>query len=146
MKTKNQIIVISETNAIHNKALLSVLCAGDEKYITKAEKDGEIIDLFNCDPDYIRINNIKIPFVQYEVNNVSYIVLPDYALEKGYCDETDNIDNDKLTEILIAFFKKDFKLNFKSIESKWSNFDSENNIIAYRGGNGYVYSLWLYKK
>lgn len=136
--------IISETDAIYNKPLLKLLCGGEARFMKQARTDGFIPDLFNCDPDYIRLGvNNRIPFVDYDLNGVKYVILPTYALDKGWSEDTDAIDSEKLKSVLTLFFDSEgFKARFTSGENTWKHFDKHNDGIAYRGGSGYVYSIW----
>lgn len=144
MKITTQIL--TETEACYNKTLLQLLSSGDLKSLVYAKENGEIIDLWNTDPDYIRLPNVekRIPFVRYQIGKINYVILPDYALEKGYSEETDLIDSDLLRTMLTQFFENDFQRYFKQGTHIWQHFDTNSNGIAFRDGQGYAYSVWDY--
>lgn len=144
-KTKTTSVeIFTESEATFNKALLSILTADEPKYLSHAKEYGEIIDLFNCDPDYVRVNGVKIPFVEVDVKSVKCVIVPDYAIDKGYSEETDAIDSNKLKTILTAFFADNFKDSFsRDINNNtWPYFNQIDNGIAFRGGSGYAYTIW----
>jgi hypothetical protein len=86
-------------------------------------------DLFSCDPDYLKLNGNKIPFIGSGLwmDNKQYVL---------YYGEPDN----KISELLCKFYNSD-KIFNHNIPQTWDKFDKSSNAIAYRGGSGYIYSI-----
>lgn len=101
---------------------------------------------FECDPDYfnwgIKDHLHKIPFVKVLDK---YIIVPDDYMIEAISDYKLKGLSDKCKEMLIRFFDNNFNDYFISVESSWRNFDGLNFGIAYRGGEGYSYSIWRYQ-
>jgi len=121
-------IVVTESEAVFIPEIIDVWD------ISESEKEcGKIRDIWNTDPDYFNYDDLlKVPFVE---TCDKYIIVPDYYEI-----------SEEAKEMLISFFEDNFKTVFDSLVSSWDVFMGTERGIAYRGGSGYVYSIWMYKK
>ena len=124
----------------------------DEEAISEIKENGDVPDFLQNDPDYISCELGKIPFEEFQFEDVRYILTPPHL-----CEEYTYLWNDKyLTEKQVTrlmskckraierFFSDDFKTYFKSVNNTWDEFYSHNTAIAYRGGKGYCYGISKY--
>lgn len=89
----------------------------------------DYLTLFEGDPDMLKIDDYITYFMDLTVNDTKYIITNS--------DEPDDF------EILKKFFSDDFKESFETTEpNNWESWEQLNNGIAYRGGKGYVYTIW----
>lgn len=94
--------------------------------------DFDVFSLFEGDPDMIKINGTTGYFMSYN-HKILYVSTSDDA-------------NNEIEDLLRKFYSEDFKSYFTNeTPQTWENYDSEDfNGIAYRGGSGYVYTIWKY--
>ena len=83
------------------------------------------------DPDIIRCNGKKLYFMSTVLNGKRYVLTHD---------EVDATEREMLTR----FFEEDFRRYFEPLPCEWKAFDGAERAIAYRGGSGYVYTIWDY--
>lgn len=98
------------------------------------DPDDEMFDplsLMEGDPDIIRCDGRKVYFMCIERGDTKFIVTSD---EIG----------DKEKQMLSAFHQDDFQNSYSIGISNWGFFNGAENAIAYRGGEGYHYTIWLY--
>lgn len=146
-KTKTTSVeIFTESEATFNKALLSALTCDDKRALAHAKEYNEILDLFSSDPDYINVDGLKMTFIEVDIKSVKCIVVPDYAIEKGYGEEIDLFNTEKMKTMLTAFFSENFKDSYTHEDSQntWDYFNNTDAAIAFRGGSGYVYTIWTY--
>ena len=91
----------------------------------------EPLSMMEGDPDIIRCNGRKLYFITIVQNGVQYILTSDEVSEQA-------------KKMLTEFHQDNFKDNYSVGECSWENFDGAFNAIAYRGGSGYVYTIWNY--
>lgn len=94
-------------------------------WTTKEYDDFDVLEMFEGDPDMIRINGQLGFFFEYE-GTIYY-----------YFDE----HRENIGEILIALFKKRLHKEYWKGMQSWDYFNT-HNAIAYRGGQGYSYSIF----
>lgn len=98
----------------------------------------DVLGIFEGDPDLIKIDSNKLLFVDIETNGERFVI---------YLDSEYQADEEKVKERLLLFFQDNFKDFYESPEyNTWPTFDNNSDIIAYRGGKGYYYTLWMYKQ
>jgi len=88
-------------------------------------EDIDILELFEGDPDMIKIDGYLSPFIDIVIDGIRYVLFTDEdakcALEKFYSDKLERVEYNK---------------------NSWDYFDSQKNVLAYRGGKGYNYVLY----
>ena len=94
-------------------------------WTTERYEEFEVLDMFEGDPDMIRINGKLGFFFRYE--DVIYYYFDD--------------DGENVDRILISFFQKRLQKEYWKGMQSWDYFNS-HNAIAYRGGQGYSYSIF----
>jgi hypothetical protein len=99
-----------------------------------------ILEANSGDPDYFMMDGRRCSFFDYDYESVKYVV---YISEQGI---------DEIAErMLKKFFAHDYGDYFsreaggKNLRS-WDDFEALDYAIAYRGGVGYVYTIWKYGK
>lgn len=91
----------------------------------------EPLSMMEGDPDIIRCNGHKLYFITTVQNGVQYILTSDEVSEQA-------------KKMLTEFHQENFKENYSVGECSWETFNGASNAIAYRGGSGYVYTIWNY--
>lgn len=92
----------------------------------------EPLSLMEGDPDKLKCDNREIYFMDVDLGDTKFIL-------------TSGEVNDKEKKMLTEFHNDEvFKQNYSKTESRWSDFDNATNAVAYRGGSGYLYCIWLY--
>lgn len=91
----------------------------------------EPLFLMEGDPDIIRCESHKLYFIATVQNGVRYVLTSDEV-------------NEQEKKMLTEFHQDDFKENYSVGECSWETFDGASNAIAYRGGSGYCYTIWIY--
>lgn len=91
----------------------------------------EPLSLMEGDPDIIRCEGHKLYFIATVQNGVQYVLTSDEV-------------NEQEKKMLTEFHQDDFKENYSVGECSWETFDGASNAIAYRGGSGYCYTIWIY--
>lgn len=96
----------------------------------------DILSLFEGDPDLLKIDCSQILFIDIETKEHHFIIYLDCEYE---------VENERIEQRLKEFFSADYKELFENPEKNtWDTFNGNSDIIAYRGGSGYVYTLWAY--
>lgn len=91
----------------------------------------EPLSLMEGDPDIIRCSGRKLYFITTVQDGVQYVLTSDEV-------------NDQEKKMLTEFHQDDFKENYSVGECNWETFNDASNAIAYRGGSGYCYTIWIY--
>lgn len=91
----------------------------------------EPLSLMEGDPDKLKCDNRELYFMDIDLGNTKFILTSDEV-------------NDKEKKMLTEFHQDNHEQNYSQTESKWSDFENATNVIAYRGGKGYHYYIWLY--
>ena len=101
----------------------------------------DVLAWFEGDPDELRINGETVLFI--DIQN------PEHTLQTViYLDGSYQVDETEIIKRLTEFYSTDdngadtFDLYFNKIESTNENMENLKNGIAYRGGKGYVYTLF----
>lgn len=95
------------------------------------DPDFDALSYLEGNPDIIRCNGKKLYFMSTVLNGKRYVLTHD---------EVDSIEREMLTR----FFEEDFRRYFETLPCEWKAFDGAERAIAYRGGSGYVYTIWDY--
>lgn len=94
------------------------------------------LSFFEGDPDIIKYDGQEGFFFYDENNNTCYYWIEVYGKEVQ-----------EVEEILRAYITEDrecFNYWDEDTEQTWDYFDKHKNVIAWRGGRGYVYSICGY--
>lgn len=86
---------------------------------------------FVGDSDTLRCDGEKQYFLSVDKDNIRFVLTHD---------EVTNTER----EMLQHFFSDDFQEHFTEGEQTWDHFNQSDRGIAYRGGFGYVYTIWDY--
>lgn len=126
----NEIIITEITNGIayyqelHDWAV-ELDCEPDDENF-------EALAIMEGDPDIIKCEGQdKLYFCTIKLGDKKF-VLTSYEPTK------------EQIEMLRAFHVEDWRKHYSKTESTWKNFKQLTNAIAYRGGEGYVYTIWNY--
>ncbi|MDR1202690.1 MAG: hypothetical protein LBL58_13840 [Tannerellaceae bacterium] len=110
----------------------------------EACKIDDVSELFEGDPDELRINGETVSFI--DIQN------PEHTRQTViYLDGSYQVDEKEIVKRLTEFYSVDengadtFNLYYNNIESTDENMRNLKNGIAYRGGQGYTYSLYGFK-
>ncbi|WP_165026719.1 hypothetical protein [Dysgonomonas sp. ZJ279] len=122
---RKQLFVFDVESASHSVELFNYLEDNDIS---------DIFDLFDSNPDKIKLNGTDFPFASVADKNNRYIV---------YIDIEYNIDRKELEKILLRFFSENILGFFESKYSQWDEY--KEKCIAYRDGKGTKYSIWQYR-
>lgn len=95
------------------------------------DPDFDALSYLDGDPDILRCDGKRLYFINIELNGKRYVLTHDEF-------------NDKEKEMLTRFFQEDFRQYFRGLPCSWETFEAADRAIAYRGGSGYVYSIWGY--
>ena len=90
-------------------------------------EDFDVLEFFEGDPDMIRVDGQIGYFWYNEENDIIYYYFDEWGHNIG--------------SILRDFYKKRLHKEYWPGMQSWEYFDT-HNCIAYRGGSGYVYSLF----
>lgn len=93
----------------------------------------EPLSLMEGDPDILRCNERKIYFMDIDLGNTKFILT------------SDEVNNEE-KRMLAEFHQDDYKERYTVGECNWETFDNAPNAVAYRGGKGYLYTIWLYNQ
>ena len=97
----------------------------------------EVYDLFQSDPDILRITGSEVSFTEVDINeNTAFII---------YSDSEYRAFDSEIKGMLQLFYADNFRDYFTNLDSSWTVFRSLVNGIAYRGGQGYHYAIWGHK-
>lgn len=97
----------------------------------------DVYDLFQSDPEILRIKNSEVSFTEVEIDeNIRFVI---------YSDSEYQATESEIKTLLQRFYADNFKDYFTKLDSSWSVFRSLVNGIAYRGGWGYHYAIWEHK-
>lgn len=121
MKTRH---IYSVEEAAHSVELFSFM-----------EKHGfcDVYDLFESDPDILRIMSSEISFTEVDIDEkTSFVIFT----------ESEIAYNSEIKEMLSLFYADNFQDYFTRLASSWTVFRSLVSGIAYRGGRGYCYTIW----
>lgn len=91
----------------------------------------EPLSLMEGDPDKLKCDEREIYFMDIDLDNTKFILTSDEV-------------NEQEKKMLTQFHMDNFHENYHQGECNWKTFDKATNAIAYRGGSGYVYCIWLY--
>lgn len=98
------------------------------------DPDDELFEplyLMEGDPDIIRCDGRKMYFMCIERDGTQFIITSEEVGEKE-------------RQMLIEFHQDDFQNTYSIGECSWEAFNKAENAVAFRGGKGYVYTIWLY--
>ena len=95
------------------------------------DPDFDALSYLEGDPDILRCDGYKLYFIAPIVNGKRYVLTHD---------EVDVTEHEMLTH----FFEEGYRRYFEALPCDWKAFDGAGRAIAYRGGSGYVYSIWGY--
>jgi len=90
----------------------------------------DYLSFFEGDPDIVKVNGETSFFSMHDVDQTRYVI----------CSGEDADTWDFLTSFAGADFQDVF---YDPNENNWETFDNASTAIAYRGGRGYVYTIWL---
>lgn len=93
----------------------------------------EPLSLMVGDPDILRCNDRKLYFIDVELGGTKFILTSDEV-------------NEQEKKMLTEFHQDDFKERYSVGECNWETFNDATNAVAYRGGKGYLYTIWLYNQ
>lgn len=93
----------------------------------------EPLSMMEGDPDILRCNDRKLYFIDVELGGKKFILTSDEV-------------NEQEKKMLTEFHQDDFKERYSVGECNWPTFNEAKNAVAYRGGKGYVYTIWLYNQ
>lgn len=97
----------------------------------------DVYDLFQSDPDILRIAGSEVSFTEVDINeNTAFII---------YSDSEYQAAESEIKSMLQRFYAGNFRDYFRQLDSSWTVFRNLVNGIAYRGGQGYHYTIWEYK-
>ena len=95
------------------------------------------LSFFEGDPDMINIFGCTSYFIDVEPKKSEY----KWIIVSG--------DVSDVEDYLERFFSEDFETEWQLTEpNNWNSFwhnEDKNETIAYRGGRGYVYTIWQFK-
>ena len=91
----------------------------------------EPLSIMEGDPDILRCNDRKLYFLDVELSGTKFILTSDEV-------------NEQEKKMLTEFHQDDFKESYSVGECNWETFNDATNAVAYRGGKGYLYTIWLY--
>jgi hypothetical protein len=99
-----------------------------------------VLEANSGDPDYFMMDGRRCSFFDYDYERAKYVVY----ISEGI--------NEIAERMLKKFFAPDYIDHFsresehgESLRS-WEDFESLQYAIAYRGGAGYIYTIWKYGK
>jgi hypothetical protein len=96
----------------------------------------DILQWFEGDPDQLRIGGETVLFIDIPVSKYHTIVV--------YLDGSYSVDESEIVKRLTDFYSDDFKDRFNALECLSSIMKAMTDGICYRGGKGYVYSLYSF--
>ncbi|NDV64001.1 hypothetical protein D0T60_01890 [Bacteroides sp. 224] len=103
----------------------------------------DVLAWFEGDPDELRIDGHTVLFIDIQnLENTKQTII--------YLDGSYEVNEDEIIKRLTEFYSVDengadsFELHYNRIESTNENMRNLKNGIAYRGGKGYVYSLYTF--
>lgn len=91
----------------------------------------EPLSLMEGDPDKLKCDDRELYFMDIDLGDTKFILTSDEV-------------NEQEKKMLAEFHRDDFEQNYSKTESDWSDFDNAKSAIAYRGGKGYHYFIWIY--
>ncbi len=103
----------------------------------------DVLAWFEGDPDELRINGETVLFI--DIQNPEHTRQTVIFLDGSY-----QVDETEIIKRLTEFYSVDengadsFDLYYNGIESTNENMENLKNGIAYRGGEGYTYSLYSF--
>jgi len=97
----------------------------------------DVYDLFQSDPDILRITGSEVSFTEVDINEHTVFIV--------YSDSEYQATESEIKGMLQRFYADNFRDYFTNLDSSWKVFRSLVNGIAYRGGQGYQYSIWEHK-
>lgn len=97
----------------------------------------DVYDLFQSDPDILRIKNSEVSFTEVDIDKNTVFVI--------YSDSEYKATESEIKGMLQRFYTDNFRDYFTQLDSSWTVFRSLVNGIAYRGGQGYHYAIWEHK-
>ncbi len=97
----------------------------------------DVHDLFQSDPDILRIKNREVSFTEVDINkNTTFVI---------YSDSEYQATESEIKTMLQRFYADNFKEYFTELDCSWSVFRRLVNGVAYRSGKGYHYAIWKHK-
>ena len=90
------------------------------------------------DPDIIRMDGQRAGYfadlTNFQTKEKAIVYLSVRIREKK---------DGKMEDLLESFWTPNYKKEWELIEDgSWNDFDSQETAIAYRGGSGYIYTIW----
>lgn len=95
------------------------------------DPDFDALSYLDGDPDILRCDGNKLYFMAVVINGKRYVLTHDQL-------------SDIEREMLTRFYQDDFRRYFEELPCDWAAFDAADRVIAYRGGKGYLYTIWNY--
>lgn len=111
-------------NILNDPGEFYELCVKQE-WTDEPEEYFDELAMFEGDPDMIRVNGKTGYF--FELDNTIWYWFEEYG--------------ESIDKILIAFYEKRLNKEYWEDMQSWQYFDT-HNAIAYRGGQGYVYTIY----
>ena len=100
-------------------------------FLNNQLKTDDILTLFEGDPDILHLQGEKVLFVDFIHNQTRFVI---------YLDGSYKVNESDIIEYLKRFYSDDLESNFEHFETDWDGFTDD--MIAYRGGKGYFYTIW----
>jgi hypothetical protein len=150
---KNPIFIYDDYTLFieHPEVLIAFGYSEDEIEKASNAEEGESPALLEGDPDYVNSllgqHDHGVPFVRVDMESQVYIILPvylkedyEYIYEQHFSEDEIAEARKELVEVLTDWVND---VNFEALESSWGAY-REHGSIAYRGGQGYVYAIWMH--
>jgi hypothetical protein len=148
-----KVIVLSNDDIWMYGELITYICNDYNMCIGDGDEDSEGVDyllLFEDNPDILKIYGGRTCFCDIVVNKTKYVIYLSPYYGTMECDEIKTEDelNEGVKLMLTQFFSNELTEYYTHNPdyNTWRHFDEIKDGIAYRGGSGYVYTLWEYNK
>jgi hypothetical protein len=128
-RTHKKIEVVSLYELQEYPELWEHLDLKDDEYF-----EDEPLSFFKSDSDMIQLFGYTSYFKDIQIKDTLYIIVSDHVSDVEYH--------------LESFFSNDFKNEWKMTEPNyWNSFwYNKGEVIAYRGGSEYGYTIWEFDK
>lgn len=93
----------------------------------------EPLSLMEGDPDKLKCGDREVYFMDIDLGDSKFILTSDEV-------------NDEQKKMLTEFHQDNFKERYSEGQCSWETFNKATNAVAYRGGKGYLYTIWLYNQ